>query len=166
MIILSKRNIGDKKVKNVKLSKSNQDKSRRLFLKIIFRGSITATLGFIVYPILRYIIPPKKTEAEPNFVIAGSTGELKANSGKIFRFGSKPGILINTKEGELKAFTAVCTHLDCTVQYREDFEHIWCACHNGHYDLNGINIQGPPPRPLTQFQVNVKENKIFVSKNT
>ncbi|MCL4551097.1 MAG: Rieske (2Fe-2S) protein [Bacteroidetes bacterium] len=138
--------------------------SRRIFLKLLFDGSIMAAIGFIVYPIISYLIPPKTTEPTPSSVLVAKLGELKPNSGKIFRFGNKPGILINTPNGELKAFTAVCTHLSCTVQYREDLKHIWCACHNGHYDLNGINISGPPPRPLTEFKVNIKGDQVYVSK--
>jgi Rieske Fe-S protein len=61
---------------------------------------------------------------------------------------------------------ATCTHLACTVQYREDIGHIWCACHNGHFDLNGLNISGPPPRPLDQFVVNETADQIVVSKGT
>lgn len=71
-------------------------------------------------------------------------------------------MLIKTPDGKLKAFSAVCTHLACTVQYREDLEHIWCACHNSHYNLTGINIAGPPPRPLQPYKVNIKGEEIYV----
>lgn len=142
------------------------EKSRRQLLRILLDGSLIAALISIIYPVVSFLIPPKNAEPRPNSVLAGKLGELKPNSGKIFRFGNKPAILINTPDGELKAFTAVCTHLECTVQYREDFRHIWCACHNGHYDLNGINIAGPPPRPLKEFKINVKDDQIFASKNT
>jgi len=141
---------------------SSSNKSRRNFLKYFLGGFAFS----IIYPVLKYLIPPKSSEPVPTLVMAGKVGELKPNSGKIFRFGEKPGILINTPEGELRAFTAVCTHLDCTVQYRDDFQHIWCACHNGHYDLRGINVAGPPPRPLTPFKVNLKGDQIFVSKES
>ncbi len=60
----------------------------------------------------------------------------------------------------------MCTHLGCTVQYRPDLMQIWCACHNGHYNLNGVNVSGPPPRPLTPYAVNVLGNQIVVSKTT
>jgi Rieske Fe-S protein len=52
------------------------------------------------------------------------------------------------------------------VQYRPDLSHIWCACHNGHFDLNGKNISGPPPRPLESFAVNARGSQIVVSKST
>jgi Rieske Fe-S protein len=50
------------------------------------------------------------------------------------------------------------------VQYRSDIGHIWCACHNGHFDLNGINIEGPPPSPLESYAVNVRGDQIVVSR--
>ena len=92
-------------------------------------------------------------------------GELKPNSGKVFKFGSAPAIVVRTPGGELRAFSAVCTHLNCTVQYRDDLQRIWCACHNGHYDLNGINIEGPPPRPLEEYVVNTKGDQLVVTKD-
>ena len=70
---------------------------------------------------------------------------------------------MHTAEGEYKAFSAVCTHLSCTVQYRPDLGHIWCACHNGHYDLAGKNVAGPPPRPLTEYPVTLSGENVIVS---
>ena len=49
------------------------------------------------------------------------------------------------------------------MQYRPDLSRIWCACHNGHFDLNGKNIAGPPPRPLDPYVVNARGNQIVVS---
>ena len=97
-------------------------------------------------------------------MVAAKVGELAANSAKIFRFGNRPGILIHTPQGDLKAFSAVCTHLNCTVQYEENASVIWCACHNGKYDLSGQVISGPPPRPLDAYQVNIRGDEIVVSK--
>ncbi len=82
----------------------------------------------------------------------------------VFRFGNQPAILVRGADGNLKAFSAICTHLECTVQYREDMQKIWCACHNGVYDLNGQNIAGPPPRPLQEFKVVTKGNDVLVAK--
>jgi Rieske Fe-S protein len=147
------------------VSNTANKKTRRSFINILFGGSLFAFIGSVVYPIFRFLNPPKDVgEATPNSILAGTVDELAPNSGKIIKFGRKPVILIRTPSGDIRAFSAICTHLDCIIQYRKDFEHIWCACHNGHYNLNGINIAGPPPRPLAPFKVNIKEDKIFVSK--
>jgi len=141
-----------------------QQQSRRRFLNILLTTGFAGFATAIIYPLMKYIIPPEQPEAVVTSIVAAKVGELKPNSGKVFPFGSKPAILIDTPSGELRAFTAVCTHLQCTVQYRPDLQHIWCACHNGHYDLNGINISGPPPRPLEPYRVNVVQDNVWVSK--
>jgi len=138
--------------------------TRRNFLQALLKGGALALLGAAFYPVVRYLSPPKGTEASVSSVVAAKAGELAANAAKIFRFGNRPGILINTPQSELKAFSAVCTHLNCTVQYDSSDSIIWCACHNGKYDLNGQVISGPPPRPLEAFQVNVRGDDIIVSK--
>jgi len=138
--------------------------SRRTFIDWILGTAVGGLAASILYPVFRYVLPPKVVEAQTHSVLAAKLSELPPNSGKIFRFGSKPGILIRTPSGDIRAFTAVCTHLACTVQYRSDFQQIWCACHNGHYDLNGINVAGPPPRPLTPFKVDIKGDEVWVSK--
>jgi len=137
---------------------------RRTFVGAILGSGLVATLASILYPILNFIMPPEQEEAVQTSVVAAKVGELAPNSGKVFRFGSKPAILIHTPSGEYRAFSAVCTHLQCTVQYRPDFKHIWCACHNGHYDLTGKNIAGPPPRPLPAYKVDIRGEDIIVSR--
>ena len=91
-------------------------------------------------------------------------GDIKPNSSKIVRFGNRPALFLMTAEGEYRALSAVCTHLSCTVQYRNDLHQVWCACHNGMYDLNGRNISGPPPRPLETYQVHVRGEEIVISR--
>ena len=139
--------------------------SRRTLINILLGSGIATTFGAVLFPIINFLIPPRIREAVQSSVVAGKVGELQPNSGKIFKFGRKPGILVMNQQGEYRAFSAVCTHLECTVQYRSDFKHIWCACHNGHFDLAGKNISGPPPRPLEAFKVDIKGEDIIVSKN-
>ena len=138
--------------------------TRRRFLDYLLGTSVVATLGAIVYPIIRFMSPPQVIESSENSVIAAKLAEVPVNSGKIFKFGSKPGILVRTQSGEVKAFSAVCTHLECIVQYKPETKNIWCACHNGQYNLSGKNIGGPPPRPLEEYKVNVRGDEIVVSK--
>jgi Rieske Fe-S protein len=128
--------------------------------------SVGAFLVSVLYPLSRYLVPPPAGEsAAASVTLPVTAGAVKPNTGQTFKFGSTPAILIRTPAGELRAFSAVCTHLNCTVQYRADLSEIWCACHNGHFDLNGQNVAGPPPRPLDAYVVNVRGEQIVVSKN-
>jgi len=109
-------------------------------------------------------MPPDVAESAVNEVTAAKVTDLKPNSGSIFQFGSQPGILIRMKDGEWRALSAVCTHLGCIVQYEPDKQRIWCACHDGLYDLHGNVIGGPPPKPLEEYVVHVRADKIVVSR--
>lgn len=137
---------------------------RRYFLNTLLSSGITATAASIFYPILRFVIPPETAESAVMSVPAGRPDDIPPNTGVIFKFGGEPGLLVRTDEGELRAFSARCTHLNCTVQYDPAQRLIICACHNGLFDLNGKNIAGPPPRPLLTYAVNVRGDEIVVSR--
>ena len=130
--------------------------ARRRFVQVLLGGGLLASAASFIYPVLKYLVPPAATDLGGDSVIAARVGELKPNSAKIFRFGSRPGLLLLGADGEYRAMSATCTHLSCTVQYRGDLKQVWCACHNGTYDLAGRNVGGPPPRPLELFDVHVR----------
>jgi len=143
------------------------EETRRRWLTWFLSTSVGLFLIAVLYPVSRYLMPPQIEESPARTVrLAVTPAEVKPNSGQIFKFGSRPGLLIRTPSGELRAFSAICTHLACIVQYRPDRGHIWCACHNGHFDLNGKNITGPPPRPLERYIVKVQQERIVVSLDT
>jgi Rieske Fe-S protein len=137
---------------------------RRQFVTLLLGTGLVASIGSFLYPILRYLVPPKLPDLGSDAVLAAKVSDLKSNSAKTFRFGTRPGLLIQSAPGEYRAMSATCTHLGCTVQYRSDIKEVWCACHNGIYDLNGHNVSGPPPRPLEQFEVQVRGDEIYVRR--
>ena len=142
-----------------------QEPNRRGFIDWFLGTMAGALLLAVFYPVVRYAVPPRSEEPTAVSVTLDiQPSAVQPNSGRIFKFGNRPGLLVRTPTGELRAFSAVCTHLNCTVQYRPDLSHIWCACHNGHFDLNGKNIAGPPPRPLEVLVVNAAGQQIVVSK--
>ncbi len=138
--------------------------TRRSFLNYLLGISVAGWAASVLYPVFEYFKIPRKKDDDPTSVVAASFKSLKPNEGLIFKFGSKPGILILGADGQLRAFSAVCTHLDCTVKYRPDLQKIHCACHGGMYDLNGQNISGPPPRPLQPYKVMLKGDDVIVSR--
>lgn len=140
--------------------------SRRSFVDWLLGAGIVGSILTFLYPVVRFVLPPAVAEAIEQNVVAAKLDELPPNSSKIFKFGRRPGLLVHTPAGELRAFDGICTHLNCTVQYREDIGQIWCACHNGYYDLTGKNIAGPPPRPLPPLRVAVRGDEIVVSRES
>ena len=143
---------------------SAKTKSRRSLLRLLMGGSLAAVWTSVIYPMVRYLIPPAEASATTTETLAAAVGELKPNSAKTFRFGSHPALLVRLGNGEYRAMSAVCTHMGCTVQYQPDTQQVWCPCHNGRYDLTGRNIQGPPPRPLLTYDVKVHGEEIHVNR--
>jgi cytochrome b6-f complex iron-sulfur subunit len=139
---------------------------RRAILNWFLGGSTLAWLGSVAYPVLRFLSPPPEQEAAVSAVRATSLAEMAPNSGQVFKFGRKPALIVRRPDGTFVAFLAKCTHLDCTVQYREDKERIWCACHDGFYDLNGTNVSGPPPRPLDALEVHMQGDDVYVTRKS
>jgi cytochrome b6-f complex iron-sulfur subunit len=138
--------------------------TRRNFVNYFLGGSLAATVVAFLYPVIRYILPPRQAEAVQKRVAAAKVGDLAPNSFKIFKFGATPGILVNTAEGQMIALSAVCTHLTCTVRYENDSGTLYCPCHNGRFDLAGNVISGPPPARLETYKVEIVGEDVFVSK--
>jgi len=140
-------------------------RGRRKLLGFLFGSGVTASLISFFYPILRFVLPPLSGELDAD-TVAAKANELAPNTSKIFRMGNRPGLLVRLADGSYRAYEAVCTHLNCTVQYRDREHDIWCACHNGVYNLNGGVVSGPPPRPLEQFEVHIRGQEIVVSRGS
>ncbi len=140
------------------------DQNRRSLLSWLLGGGVAASLASFFYPVVRFLNPPYISEAPVDEVSGGKVDDLKPNSGKIIKFGNKPALLVRVSETEWKAFSAVCTHLNCTVQYQDATRLIWCACHNGMYDMTGRVVSGPPPKPLDEFAVRVRGDEVVISR--
>ncbi len=146
--------------------------ARRNWLLCILSTGVAATAAAIAYPIVRFLWPRPETQSGATNVVAPyRVNELRPDAeGRWpapFNFGGKPCLLV-LSGGEVKAYNAICTHTDCTVQFVPDRNEIFCACHNGVYDLNGRNVSGPPPRPLESYKVVLRgkpgQEEIIVSR--
>jgi Rieske Fe-S protein len=141
----------------------------------VIRAAIGVTVAAVFYPVARYLQPRAVASAGGMDVVAPyRVNDLKTLEGKgkgpsPFNFGGEPCLVIITPDNEVRAFNAVCTHLQCTVEYRPDHHDIFCPCHSGTYDLHGRNVAGPPPRPLEQYKVSLRgtagQEEIVVSRN-
>lgn len=162
----------------------SQDESRRAWLLRSLAAAISATVIAVFYPVVWFLRPRRATVTGAQEVVAPfKVRDLPNAAGNPFNFGGKPCLVVLMPAGakrvaagqrlrsdDVRAFNAVCTHVECTVKYRPDREDIFCNCHDGVYDLNGKNVSGPPPRPLEMYQVSLRgdvgKEEIVVSRKT
>ena len=138
--------------------------SRRDFFTGLIYGSLGSLAAFIAYPVVRFLVYEKKLPL-PKAVTAtlADIEKMPLNSAVYFQYGYLPGIMVRTETGEIKAFSAKCTHLDCNVQYQPETRQFHCACHDGYFDITGKNIAGPPPSPLLAFAVKQEGNELVIT---
>jgi Rieske Fe-S protein len=70
--------------------------------------------------------------------------------------------VVRKSESEVRVFSDICTHLGCRVSWHADQEHYISPCHDGHFDILGNVISGPPPRPLDEFVTKIERGELFV----
>src|SRR5215211_617919 len=77
----------------------------------------------------------------------------------------EPAVLVHTEEGELFAYSAVCTHQRCTVAYRQDTRKLVCPCHGSVFDpADGAKVEaGPAPRSLPKAHIEVRRGRVFLA---
>ena len=139
---------------------------RRAVLDWLLGLSGAGALLAVAYPVLAFVFPPRQAKGRSKgAVLAGKVSELPRGSGIVFPLGTQPAILVHTPDDQWRAFNAKCTHLSCTVRYREDTGNLFCPCHDGMFDLTGKNVGGPPPRPLQEHTVIVKGDEVYVAES-
>ena len=153
---------------NPPVESGDKEISRLSFIKVAVGGMCLAYAAAVGYPIYRYLNSPVEKEAalsNVKDVSLSGADKLEKGSVLLFKFGPYPSMLIHHTDDTWVAFDAVCTHLGCTVQYHTDQDKIICACHGGVYDSKtGANISGPPPKPLTKFNVKVASGSVTDSR--
>ena len=85
------------------------------------------------------------------------------------RWKDKYGVWIVRDDEKIFALSTVCTHLGCTPNWFEGEQKFKCPCHGSGFKKSGINIEGPAPRPLERFkieladdgQISIDKGKIF-----
>ena len=143
-----------------------QEKSnRRNFLSKILTVWVSVLSLPALYVIVQYIIPPKLKEKILEVLNVGKISDVPLNSAKIVKFNKTPIVLVHTAQDQIKAYSAICTHLGCVVQFDDQARNFHCNCHGSVFDLDGKNIGGPAPRPLVPFRVELKDTNILVYKS-
>jgi Rieske Fe-S protein len=128
--------------------------TRRSFLDLLLSLSVVAWLVSVLYPILRYLKPLSLPgPSGPVRLTRAEVAQVEVDKFAIVPVGRERLLVFEDPSGELRALDAKCTHEGCTVRYVARDALIWCACHNGRFDLEGRVLAGPPPRPLARHTV-------------
>ena len=128
--------------------------TRRSFLDLLLSVGVVAWLGSVLYPVLRYLKPLSLAgPSGPVRLTRAEIAKVETDKFAIIPVGRERLLVFEDPKGELRALDAKCTHEGCTVRYLARDALIWCACHNGRFDLDGRVLSGPPPRPLARHTV-------------
>ncbi len=146
-------------VKTAVLEKENL--SRRDFLGWIIRLGLFTTLAGMVAPALAYLWPVTRRGPAGGLSDVGAEDDIPAWGGKKVIVAGSAILVIRTPQG-FKAYSAICTHLGCLVEWDGKKREIICPCHAGLFDLDGKVVAGPPPRPLPPHEVSVVNGRVMV----
>jgi cytochrome b6-f complex iron-sulfur subunit len=132
-----------------------EPKSRRSVLDLLLRVGVLGWLASVLFPVIRYLtpLPHSGGSSGPVRLTRDEVAKVESQKFAIVPVGGSRVLVLEDSAGELHALDAKCTHEGCTVRFQPDNEIIWCACHNGRFDLSGRVVAGPPPRPLAQHAV-------------
>ncbi len=147
-------------------SKSWQQETvtRRTFVLSAVAGSTLAAAGGVLYPLVRYLLPPASGQGAKKETYTMPAADLHVGEARFFTFKRKPAVLIRKTDTELVAMSAVCTHLGCIVKYHEDVKQLLCPCHGAKYDQNGRVLGGPAPKPLPLYAARIEAGNIVVEE--
>ncbi|MBI4539565.1 MAG: Rieske (2Fe-2S) protein [Gemmatimonadetes bacterium] len=135
---------------------------RRRALELIIGGALVALGIGTAIPVVGYVRGTRRAgEHGGTRVLVGNLEDLPPGSGMKVALEDQPVLVLNVG-GEVKAFSAICTHLGCIVLWDEGGQFIHCPCHDGRFDTNGQVISGPPPAPLPAIPVAVEEGRIYL----
>ncbi len=135
--------------------------SRRNFLDWLLTGGLAAWGIAFVAPVLSYVWPAQRQGPGEQMVSAGKAADFAEWQTKVIAAAGSPVLVVRLPQG-FRAFSAICTHLGCVVQWDEKQHQIVCPCHGGSFDTTGRVLAGPPPRPLAPFDVVVVDGEVKV----
>ncbi len=139
--------------------------TRRKSIQLLLGFSIISTVGGIVLPIIAYLLPRDTSSGTGGPTEVGKVEDFAQGTGTVVSVDDKPVIIVNTKAGGLKAFSAICTHLGCIVSSDQKKNVIHCPCHDGLFNpVTGAVVSGPPPRALPAYELAVKDGQVLIGK--
>jgi arsenite oxidase small subunit len=139
--------------------------TRREMVKFLTLGSLLIALGnWITAGVARF--RGRATKAREARLI-GTIMDLDRGGGSLlFRFPTEhdPCIAVRSHDGNIRAYSQVCTHLSCAVIYDRQQDALLCPCHRGVFNIEGKPVAGPPTRQLPRIIVELRGDQLFATE--
>ncbi|MBS0207346.1 MAG: ubiquinol-cytochrome c reductase iron-sulfur subunit [Planctomycetes bacterium] len=151
----------------VKPAKAEADEDRRGFMEIIFGSFLAAGFTFLAtatglmgLATARFMFPNILTEPPSRFKVGFPSDFPPGTVDE--RFKALNGVWVVNAEyngvREIFALRTVCTHLGCTPNWLEGEQKFKCPCHGSGFYKDGINFEGPAPRPLERYAIRLSDD--------
>jgi len=149
--------------------------NRRQFVTVVVAAVGTIMAAFIGLPAISYLISPAtKVQEKDEWIPLGPLENYPLGTPTLFTFtrttvngwektANSYGVYVmRYTEEQYKVFSNMCTHLSCRVNWKEDLSEYICPCHDGHFDIDGQVVAGPPPRPLDEYETKLEDGVLYI----
>lgn len=124
-------------------------------------GAAAIVIGELIGGTIAFLWPRRKGPKVETVFIAGKVADFKV--GEIIPFRKERTFILRTEAGFL-AMSAICTHLSCVVNWNEMLKKFECPCHGAKFNQNGEVLEGPPPRPLNLYKLQIVAGNVVVDR--
>ena len=140
----------------------HNDAGRRRFLSQAVMGfGLLFGIGTLGFRFLQFLVPNRK-DRQAETVLIGTESKIPLGEAVPMDLGTHKILVLRSNEGII-AFSRRCTDLGCLVSWNKEREQFVCPCHQGTFDKTGLNIAGPPPRPLDRLNIIKRGEQLYVN---
>ncbi len=150
--------------------RQDRDRSRREFM-----SHAAVTVGWVAFGVGtgvavgpafgRFMMPNVLEEPDPRVRVGKVEKYLEMAPGEVNEDYKPQGIWMIREEERIAALSIICTHLGCIPNWLPNDRKFKCPCHGSGYKPDGINFEGPTPRPLERFRIFIEDGLVVVNKS-
>jgi menaquinol-cytochrome c reductase iron-sulfur subunit len=154
----------------------SHDLSRRDFVRIVMTFLGTIMVAVIGLPSIAYLFSPSlKAKESDVWIPAGKIDSYPVGVPTLFSFtrttlngwektvNSFGAYILKIDDTTTQAFSNICTHLSCRVNWAQDAALYICPCHDGRFSIEGKVVSGPPPKPLNQYETKIENGLVYIN---
>lgn len=148
-------------------SKGDNEISRRTMVSAAGIGWLALGGGAVIggLAVQRFMFPNVSQDPDPQVPVGELRQYADMTVGGVNQAYKKQGILLVRLENKIVALSSACTHLGCIVNWFDSERVFKCPCHGSGFSREGINIDGPAPRPLERFKILVADGTVVVDRS-